>query len=142
MATFWASLLKSGFGTIVAIGALYLAISVVRTVRNGRRKAADNSGPSPAPAAGLALLGGSNPVDEMSGVGPSPEVKPVTHGQLNTHCAAMHAAAESRMESLSRSVSDTGSRIEKIDAKIDKLVENVAEVRQDVAVLKDRARRD
>lgn len=131
--------LGSALGTFGAI-ALIVAFHFIRSWRNGRKK--QEPSPVVTPATGLPILGGAGHIEEITGVGRSPEDKPVTHGQLSAHCKAQHAEADGRLNLMAKELSDTGNRIKKIDKKIDTLTKTVADTQRDVAVLKDRAGRD
>ena len=110
-------ILETSFGAAVAIGAIYLAVVAIRS----RKK-------------------NSAEPDEVSGV-ISVDHLPVTAGQ----CRAIHAVNDAKFEMIKTSLAETGTRVEKIDTKLDGMrdsqTEALSEMRTAVAVLKDRTNR-
>jgi hypothetical protein len=129
----WKELISAGVGMVLGAGAIYLAIIVVRYFLNRQQV--------PATVLPLPKLG-TNPADEISGVTALPVI---TRPQLEAHCSAKQEIISERLGTMNRSLTDTNKRIERMDIKLDSVTrdmrESVGELREVVAVIKDRTNR-
>lgn len=150
METWIVDALKSGSGLgAFAVAAFFIwKIVVIMQARrqNGGANTAHGHPPGATPAAGLPVLGGSNPAaGETSAVVADPAKAPITYGEHENLCGARQQVMNVKLDNITKGLADSGDRISKVETELkantDATNKAVVKLDKAVAVLKDRANR-
>ena len=168
METFLVKVLGSAGGTGVAVFAIWVIYKTVLTKRNGVSQSVPTPPTNTDPR--LPILGGTNPVDEISGV-IHPDQQPLTLGEHRNYCEKIQAkkellvvdqlkeiekaifmASKETSEKVERSARETNTRIDAVRDEANKrftqLGQDLKEVdkkvgatREEVAEIRGKAKR-
>ena len=119
METWIADALKNGSGIgAFAVAAFFIwkiIVAVQARRQNGAANAAHSHPPGATPAAGLPMLGGTNPAaGETTGVNADPRKAPVTHGE----CEDKQNLIGEKLTNINTKLGDTNDRINRMDTKL------------------------